>query len=33
MGAAWFSMGAGLIVAGVCVVIFTTLGVLEVGDR
>lgn len=33
MGAAWFSMGAGLIVAGLCVVLFTTFGVLEVGAR
>lgn len=32
LGAAWFSMGAGMIVAGVCVLVFTTLGVLEVDE-
>lgn len=30
-GAAWYSIGAGLLVAGVCVAALTTLLVLDVG--
>lgn len=33
LGAAWFSPGAGLITAGVCVTALTTFGVLEVSER
>lgn len=32
LGAAWFSVGAGMVVAGVCVAVLTTLGVLEVDE-